>query len=98
MIIEYYISMKTERILYPCYFDATLTRRQGRRVPVSSAAKNLSPEGLEGALKKSGVTYRLEEKPHPSRWSEREGRAVVAWDGSKEDLLKQVARHLVVHR
>ena len=90
--------MKTERILYPCYFDATLTRRQGRRVPISLAAKNISRESFEGALNKSAVTYRFEEKPHPSRWFEREGRAVIAWDGNKEDLLKLVARHLVVHR
>jgi len=49
---------------------------------------------LERAVKRLGLTGRKEEKSHPLYWMKREGRIVVAWEGSKEELLKQVAKKM----
>ncbi|MGE5832549.1 MAG: signal recognition particle subunit SRP19/SEC65 family protein [Methanomicrobiales archaeon] len=87
-----------ERILYPCYFDATLDRSSGRRVPASLAVKGPTLPDLERAVKRERLRFRAEEKHHPTHWSKRDGRLVVAWEGSKEELLRRVARSLDVKR
>ena len=86
--------MSKERILYPCYFDASLMRREGRRVPRSMAVKSPTLPDIEKALKKARVQYRLEDHHHPAVWVKCEGRAVVVWEESKEALLKKIARNL----
>ena len=86
--------MKGERILYTCYFDSTRLRSEGRRVKKSLAVPEPKMADLERAAKKNGISYRVEEKPHPSCWMKREGRLVVTWPGSKEMLLKKVAQKL----
>lgn len=86
--------MSAERILYPCYFDATLKRREGRRVPKGLGVKSPDLAAIEAALRKMKASYRLEEHHHPARWMEREGRVVVEWDGNKEDLIRRVAKRL----
>ena len=92
------MKLKGERILYPCYFDATLERRSGRRVPQSLAVKGPTLQDLERALKKEHLKFRAEGKPHPAHWIKREGRLIVAWEGSKMDLLRHVAKGLDVKR
>ncbi|CVK31763.1 signal recognition particle subunit SRP19/SEC65 family protein [Methanoculleus bourgensis] len=86
--------MSAERILYPCYFDATLQRREGRRVPKELGVKSPDLPAIEAVLRKMKVPYRLEEHHHPARWAEREGRLVAEWEGSKEDLIRRVAKRL----
>ncbi|MCK8518874.1 signal recognition particle subunit SRP19/SEC65 family protein [Methanoculleus sp. 7T] len=86
--------MSAERILYPCYFDATLERREGRRVPKNLGVKAPDLPAIEAVLRKMKVQYRVEEHHHPARWSEREGRIVAEWEGSKEDLIRRVAKGL----
>jgi signal recognition particle subunit SRP19 len=87
-----------ERILYPCYFDATLDRSSGRRVPAPLAVKGPTLQDLERALRRERLRFRAEEKHHPAHWPRREGRIIVAWEGSKEELLRRVARALDVKR
>ena len=86
--------MKGACILYPCYFNAGLERKQGRKVPRSKAVPNPSLADLEVALKKNGIPFKAEPKPHPGHWSRREGRVVVTWDKSKYELLKRVSAKL----
>jgi signal recognition particle subunit SRP19 len=86
--------MKNERILYPCYFNATLMRQEGRRVSRSRAVKEPTLADIEKAAKKSGLSCRTEQKHHPAFWWKKEGRLVVTWDKSKEQLLKTVAARL----
>lgn len=89
---------KGERILYPCYFDAALERSSGRRVPRSLAVKGPTLTDLERALRRERLPFRSEEKSHPAHWSRREGRIIVTWEGSKEELLRRVAKGLDVKR
>jgi len=86
--------MSAERILYPCYFDATLKRREGRRVARNLGAKSPDTAAIGAVLRKMKVPHRVEEHHHPARWAEREGRIVAEWEGSKEDLIRKIARDL----
>jgi signal recognition particle subunit SRP19 len=81
-----------ECILYPCYFNAAYTRRQGRRVSLSRGAKAPVINDLERALKRIGVTFRIEDHHNPAHWMRHEGR-----DG-KETLIKKVAQRIEVKR
>ncbi|MFY9800693.1 MAG: signal recognition particle subunit SRP19/SEC65 family protein [Methanoregula sp.] len=85
-----------ECILYPCYFNASYTRRQGRRVPLSRGAKAPVINDLERALKRASVTFRIEDHHHPAHWIRREGRIVAEWKEKKEALIKKVAQRLEV--
>ena len=92
------MKLKGERILYPCYFDATLERTTGRRVPRTLAVKGPTLQDLERALKRERLVFRAEEKHHPAHWPKREGRVIVTWEGPKEALLKRVAKSLELKR
>jgi signal recognition particle subunit SRP19 len=92
------MKLKGERVLYPCYFDATLDRSSGRRVSAAIAVKGPTLQDLEKALKREHLRFRAEEKSHPAHWHKREGRLVVAWEGGKEELLRRVAKALDVKR
>jgi signal recognition particle subunit SRP19 len=85
---------KGERILYPCYFNATLTRKEGRRVPRLLGMKNPTPADLERALRKCGIQYRVELHHHPVHWSRREGRLVALSGEKKQALIRKVAQKL----
>ena len=87
-----------ECILYPCYFNTASSRRQGRRVARSRGAKAPVISDLERALKRAGVTFRIEEHHHPAHWMRREGRIVAEWHEGKEALIKKVAQRLEVKR
>jgi signal recognition particle subunit SRP19 len=87
-----------ECILYPCYFNAAYSRRQGRRVSLTHCAKAPVISDLERALKRAGVSYRVEDHHHPAHWMRREGRIVADWKESKETLIKKVAQRLEVKR
>ena len=89
---------KGECILYPCYFNAAYTRAEGRRVPRSLGSKGPVLTDIERALKKVGVTCRVEEHHHPSHWARREGRVVATWSESKLSLIKKVAQKLEVRK
>jgi len=89
---------KGECILYPCYFNAAYSRRQGRRVSQNHGMKAPAVNDLERALKRLGVTFRIEDHHHPAYWMRHEGRVVVAWKDGKEALIKKVAQRLEVKR
>ncbi|OPY37031.1 MAG: Signal recognition particle 19 kDa protein [Methanoregula sp. PtaU1.Bin051] len=86
--------MADECILYPCYFNAALDRRQGRKVPRKEGAKGPSLQELERALKKLNLRFRAEDKHHPAHWMRHEGRVVVEWKAGKEALIRKVARQM----
>jgi signal recognition particle subunit SRP19 len=87
-----------ECILYPCYFNSAYTRRQGRRISRKYGAKAPVISDLERALKRAGVTFRIEEHHHPAHWIRREGRIVTEWKEGKEALIRKVAQKLEVKR
>ena len=89
---------KGECILYPCYFNAALTREEGRRVARAIGAKGPVAADLERALKRLNIPCHTEEHHHPGHWGRHEGRVVAEWTGKKEALMKKVAKNLAVKR
>jgi len=87
--------VKGERILYPCYFNAALTRKEGRRVPKALAAKAPTAAEIDRALRKSGIKSRIESQPHSGHWFRKEGRVVAESGLPKEKLILTVAKVLL---
>ena len=87
--------MNPERTLYPCYFDRALTRRQGRRVPQALAQETPQIKAIHKAAKRAGLSARMDEgAAHPTRGSKKDGRVIVEWKGSKEELMKKIAKKI----
>ncbi|MBO5002829.1 signal recognition particle subunit SRP19/SEC65 family protein [Methanocorpusculaceae archaeon] len=84
------------RTIYPCYFDVSLTRKEGRRVAKSEAVPQPNLSRLARAAKSAGLAVAEEDtsKSHPARWFAREGRLVIDFAGSKEELLHKIASAL----
>ena len=78
-------------MLWPHYFDAGLTRKQGRRVPDDVAVKGPDAEWVATAAKRLHIEAEVEEKAaHPSVPFEKVGRVLVEKKGSKQAVLQQV--------
>ena len=87
--------MGTERILYPCYFNAAFTRTEGRRVSKKHALKSPKIQDIERAARNLGISdVVIESNSHPAHWSRREGRIRLNWEGSKESLIQTIALKL----
>lgn len=84
------------RTIYPCYFDVSLTRKEGRRVAKSEAVPQPNLSRITRAAKAAGLSIAEEDasKSHPARWFAKEGRLVVDFAGSKEELLHKIASAL----
>lgn len=84
------------RYLYPCYFNADLTRSAGRRVAKTLAVSSPNLAQVARAAKQCGLAVLDEERDvmHPGHWFSSEGRLPVEYEGSKEELLRVVAHKL----
>jgi signal recognition particle subunit SRP19 len=81
--------------LWPRYFDRSLSRRQGRRVPETLAVKGPDSAWIEVVARKLGLDPTREEKArHPSLPNEVAGRVLVVKKGSKEATIQQVAQRM----
>jgi len=82
-------------VLYPRYFDARLTRAEGRRVPEALAVKSPDAPWIENAARKLGLEPQLEDKAaHSAQPAEKAGRVLVAKKGSKEAVIRMVAERM----
>jgi signal recognition particle subunit SRP19 len=87
--------MRDRFVLWPVYFDRSLSRQQGRRVARDVAVKNPSVEDIVAAAKKLDLSPEVEKTAaHPSRWWEQEGRVMVEQAGSKTEILWDIAAEL----
>ncbi|HJJ95612.1 MAG TPA: signal recognition particle protein Srp19 [Methanocorpusculum sp.] len=82
------------RLLYPAYFDVSLTRKEGRRVAKDKAVDHPDIARLARAIRALGLSPTQEDKKYPGRWYDASGRISVEYAGTKEDLLKAVAEKL----
>ncbi len=79
-------------VLWPHYFDAALSRAQGRRVSAAVAVKDPDAAFVVTAAKRLHLEPELEDKAcHPSVPYERSGRVLVIKKGPKEAVIKLVA-------
>lgn len=84
-------------VLYPEYFDAGRTRKQGRRVPKELAREAPTAEAIAKAARAAdpALDPRLEPKgAYSSAWYEKRGRVLVRRKFGKQKTLLLVARKL----
>lgn len=89
-----------ENIIYPAYFDASLTRSEGRRVPIESAVEEPTVDEIAKAVQQVGYNAVVERDKTYSREYEQRGRVLVqgAEDSSKNDLVQAIAAYVGILR
>ncbi|MFQ5919615.1 MAG: signal recognition particle subunit SRP19/SEC65 family protein [Thermoplasmata archaeon] len=86
-------------VLYPLYFDGTVSRHEGRRVPEAVAVRDPTLEELAQAARRSDYRVEVEQDAaHPRRPAKREGRILIVGGGTKTAILQAVAKELKAQR
>ncbi len=81
--------------LWPIYFDAEKSRGGGRRVPRKLAVKRPNLQEVVKAASQMGLDVEVVEgAAHPREHWRKTGVAYVKWDGSKEELLREIAKRI----
>ena len=81
-------------ILWLDYFDSALKRREGRRVPLSSATRSPTVQELSDACEKLGLKPAPQVARHPRSRGRESGYVSVTKTAPKRDLIIKVAREL----
>ena len=83
-------------IIWPEYFDKSLSRKYGRRVPKNYAIEQPTVEKIEHALKALNFEYTIETGvAYPRRWWIRSGRLIIKkTDIKKQLLVRRIAKKL----
>ncbi|MHA1973789.1 MAG: signal recognition particle subunit SRP19/SEC65 family protein [Candidatus Hodarchaeales archaeon] len=79
--------------IFPEYFDRSLTRREGRRVPLSLALEN--PTLIELKLAAEKLQYSTEIRKNaafPRHWWEPKGLILIEKKESKQQLIKNLSK------
>jgi len=85
-------------IIWLDYFDSVLKRREGRRVPLSSATKSPRIDELAEACQRLGLNPTSQVARHPRSYGRESGYVAVSKTAPKHVLLLKVARELAVVR
>lgn len=86
-------------VIYTSYLDSTLPRRLGRRVPREEGVPRPTVREIAWAAQQLGLDPIVEEDArHPRTWFTHRGRVIVLKKGSKQALLREIARLLREHR
>ena len=82
-------------VIYPVYFDSTVSRLNGRRVAKKHAVEKPSLENLAKAAKSLGLTASIEKDAvfSSTPWK-KDGRILIEKKGPKTKLLLQLANRL----
>ena len=88
-----------ENVLWPAYFDAGLTRSEGRRVPVELAVGEPTVEEIAEAVQQVGYDAVIEREKTYSREFEPRGRVLVKGaDDTKNDLVQAIGAYVELLR
>ena len=85
---------KDKLVIWPIYFDAAISRKDGRMVSIQDAVNDPNLDMLITAALKSGFKPEIErEKRHPKSWHMEgaAGRIMIARAGPKSAALKRIA-------
>ncbi|MEM4312042.1 MAG: signal recognition particle subunit SRP19/SEC65 family protein [Nitrososphaerales archaeon] len=78
-------------VLWLDYFDSNLSRKQGRKLPLSKCVRNPSFEELIKALEQLGYRVEAFRAKHPKRNQLPSGYVVIDKKKRKGEVLKEVA-------
>ena len=82
-------------VVWPVYFDKTVSRLAGRKVSKKHAVEKPSTENIVKAAKSLKLNPVLEKDcSHPSKYWKKEGRILIDKKNSKSKLLVQIANRL----
>ena len=83
-------------IIWPIYFDASKTRKQGRRVPKNLAVQSPKIQELKEAVDKLGLKNEVNLEAHfPKAHWVKTGMLFVEKKEAKEKIIKKIAKQLV---
>ena len=85
-------------VIYSLYFDASLTRSEGRRVSIRNAVRNPKTEEILKVARSICIRVERTSKNHPTRWSNNSGGLLVNYKGKKTELLSGIASGLKTSR
>ncbi len=72
--------------------NKSLSLKEGRKIAKEDCVKDPSINEIEKALKRLGLKYELEkERAYPGKWYEKSGRALVEWDKTKLELIREIS-------
>ena len=78
--------------IWPQYLDENLSLSEGRKISKEDCVKEPTINEIEKALKRLGLKYELEkDKAYPGKWYEKSGRALVEWDKTKLELIREIS-------
>ncbi|MFW6320983.1 MAG: signal recognition particle subunit SRP19 [Halohasta sp.] len=84
-----------ENVLWPAYFDAGLTRSEGRRVPRELAVEEPTVEEIADAVQQVGYDAVIERDKSYSREFTTRGRVLVKGaDDTKNDLVQAIGAYV----
>ncbi len=83
-------------IIWPIYFDASKTRRKGRRVPKNLAVQSPKIDEVKEAADKLGLKNEVNLEAHfpKTHWA-KTGMLLVEKKEAKEKIIKKIAKQLV---
>ncbi len=86
---------KGKQIIWPAYFDASLSREEGRRVPKNLASRTPNTEDIVKAALAAGLKAELQPgSAHPRTPHLRSGYVLVEAKASKGEIIKAIASRL----
>ena len=88
------MSTKKPIVIYPEYFDYSLTRSDGRKVPLSEAVRSPKIEELSKLLSKIDCNFKVSESNHSGNWSSMNGSLKVNTVFSKTQLIHKLGSSL----
>ena len=78
--------------IWPQYLDKNLTLGEGRKISKENAVSSPTIEEIERAMKRLGFTYEVQKGiSYPGKWYEKSGRALVEYDKTKLELIKEIS-------
>ncbi|WP_305553420.1 signal recognition particle subunit SRP19/SEC65 family protein [Methanobrevibacter sp. V74] len=78
--------------VWPQYLNKNLTLKEGRKIAKVDAVKEPTLNDIERALKRLGLTHTIQKEfSYPGKWYEKSGRALVEWDKTKLELIREVS-------
>lgn len=78
--------------IWPQYLDKNLSLSEGRKISKENAVAAPTIEEIERALKRLGYIYEIQKKiAYPGKWYEKSGRALVEYDNTKLELIKEIS-------
>ena len=81
-------------VIYPEYFDFSLKRSEGRKVPVNISVKRPNVDELYSITKDIGTDVKKSPKSHPSNWAAELGSINLFYEGKKMELLHRIGKEL----